>query len=126
MTMVYEMEEGAERLRGRESERRPRDPHDLTRTMPAEGDHLVGRYGPFGSPRTQQSSELQGMAILGISRKVRSTLDHLHGSGSDVATKSHLSELGSDLLELAEAVERLSAELDRIADGRWQTGPPRS
>lgn len=66
------------------------------------------------------------MAILGISRKVRSTLDHLHGPGSDVATRSQLRELGSELLELTEAVERLSAEFDRIADGRWQTGPPRS
>jgi hypothetical protein len=66
------------------------------------------------------------MAIIGISQKVRSTLNHLHGSGGDVATKSHLHELGSELLELAEAVERLSVEFDRIADGRWQTGPPRS
>jgi hypothetical protein len=66
------------------------------------------------------------MASIGIASKVRSTLEHMHGTGGDLATKALVHELGSELLELAEAVERLSAELDRIADGRWQTGPPRS
>jgi hypothetical protein len=66
------------------------------------------------------------MAIIGIAGKVRSTLEHMHGAGSDVATKAVVYEFGSELLELAEAIEQLSAELDRIADGRWQTGPPRS
>jgi hypothetical protein len=68
------------------------------------------------------------MAIVGISHKIQSTLAHLHGSGGDVATKAHLRELGDELLELAEAVERLSMEVDRLADGRgrYEGGPPRS
>jgi hypothetical protein len=66
------------------------------------------------------------MAITEISHKVRSTLTHLHGSGSDVATKASVQELGAVLLELAEAVERLSAEIDRLTDGRSSTRPPRS
>jgi len=66
------------------------------------------------------------MAIIGIANKVRSTLAHLHGTGGDVATKAQLQELGVELVELAEAVERLSAEVDRLSDGRWGVGPPRS
>jgi hypothetical protein len=66
------------------------------------------------------------MAITGIAERVRSSLAHLHGSGADVATKSQLHEFGTALLQLAEAVERLSAEVDRLTDGRWGVGPPRS
>jgi hypothetical protein len=68
------------------------------------------------------------MAITGISHKVRSTLAHLHGSGDDLATKASIQELGTELLELAEAVERVSAEVDRLIDGRSSAGggPPRS
>jgi hypothetical protein len=66
------------------------------------------------------------VAITGIAERVRSSLAHLHGSGPDVATKAQLHEMGTELLRLAEAVERLSAEVDRLADGRWGVGPPRS
>jgi len=68
------------------------------------------------------------MAIVGISHKIQSTLAHLHGSGGEVATKAQLRELGEELVELAEAVERLSMEVDGIVDGRgrYEGGPPRS
>jgi hypothetical protein len=64
------------------------------------------------------------MAITGISRKVRSTLSQLGSSGGN----PHIQELAAEVLELAEAVERLSAEVDRLGDGRSSAGggPPRS
>jgi len=66
------------------------------------------------------------MAVIGISKRVQATLSDLDRSGSDPATRAQLQELGGELLELAQAVERLSAELDRLSDGRWGVGPPRS
>ena len=66
------------------------------------------------------------MAVTGIAKSVQATLTDLDRAGSDSATRSQLRELGGELLELAQAVERLSVELDRIADGRWGLGPPRS
>jgi len=64
------------------------------------------------------------MAITGISHKVRSTLSQLASSGSD----PHVQELATEVLELAEAVERLSIEVDGLVDGRgrYGAGPPRS
>lgn len=66
------------------------------------------------------------MAITGISHKVQSTLTLIEGSEGDLATRELVQELGAELLELAEAAERLSAEVDRLIDGRWGSGPPRS
>ena len=62
------------------------------------------------------------MPITPISHKIQSTLAHLHGSGSDLATKAHVHELGTELLELAEAVERLSREVDLLVSGRSDAG----
>jgi hypothetical protein len=64
------------------------------------------------------------MAITGISHKVRATLNTLASSGSD----PHLQEVTAEVLELAEAVERLSMEVDGLVDGRGRfgAGPPRS
>ncbi len=64
------------------------------------------------------------MAIIGISNKVRSTLSQLASSGAD----PHVQGLTAEVLELAEAVERLSIEVDGLIDGRgrFSAGPPRS
>ena len=68
------------------------------------------------------------MAIIGISRKVRSTLSQLSGSEDDPMTKAAVQELATEVLELAEAVERLSIEVDGLVDGRgrYGAGPSRS
>ncbi len=69
------------------------------------------------------------MAIVGISHKVRSTLSQLHSSGDDAITKgAFVEKLAAEVLELAEAVERLSIEVDGLIDGRgrYSAGPPRS
>jgi len=69
------------------------------------------------------------MAIVGISHKVRLTLSELHGSGDDPMTKAAFVErIAAEVLELAEAVERLSIEVDGLIDGRgrYSAGPPRS
>jgi len=69
------------------------------------------------------------MAIVGISHKVRLILSELHGSGNDPLTKAAFVEkLAAEVLELAEAVERLSIEVDGLMDGRGRhgAGPPRS
>ncbi len=68
------------------------------------------------------------MTITGISHKVRSTLAKLQGEGGDPVTKAPVQELTLEVLELAQVVERLSAEVDRLTDGRSRTGggPPRS
>ena len=68
------------------------------------------------------------MAIVGISHKVRSTLSELHGSEDDRITKATVQRLAAEVLELAEAVERLSLEVDGLVDGRgrYSAGPPRS
>ncbi len=69
------------------------------------------------------------MAIVGISHKVRLTLSELHGSGDDPITKATFAErLAAEVLELAEAVERLSMEVDSLIDGRgrYEGGLPRS
>lgn len=81
MTLVYEMEEGAERLRGWESERRPRDPHDLTRAMPAEGDHLVGRWSsrPTSDARTDCEEVRAVQAAVGDRIVVRGRRVGAHG-----------------------------------------------
>jgi len=64
------------------------------------------------------------MAITGISNKIRSTLSQLTSSGSD----PHVQDLAAEVLDLAEAVERLSLGVDGLADGRGRfgAGPPRS
>jgi len=69
------------------------------------------------------------MAIVGISHKVRSTLSQLHDSEDDpIAKAAFVEKLAAELLELAEAVERLSIEVDGLVDGRgrYGAGPPRS
>jgi len=50
-------------------------------------------------------------------------------SGDDPTTKeAFLEKLATEVLELAEAVERLSIEVDGLIDGRgrYSAGPPRS
>ncbi|HUY23331.1 MAG TPA: hypothetical protein VMV22_13425 [Acidimicrobiales bacterium] len=69
------------------------------------------------------------MAIVGISHKVRSILSQMHSSGDDPITRAALMDkLAAEVLELAEAVERLSMQVDDLADGRgrYGGGPPRS
>ena len=65
---------------------------------------------------------------MGISKKVQSTLNQLIGSGDDPITKAAFQELTAEVLALAEAVERLSIDVDRLVDGggRYGSGPPRS
>jgi len=84
---------------------------------------------PTTSGGADQSVGSLGMAIVGISHKVRLTLSELHGSGDDPITKAAFVErLAAEVLELAEAVERLSIEVDGLIDGRgrYSAGPPRS
>ncbi len=84
---------------------------------------------PTTSRGADQSVGSLGMAIVGISHKVRMTLSELHGSGDDPITKAAFVErLAAEVLELAEAVERLSMEVDGLVDGRsrYEGGPPRS
>ena len=69
------------------------------------------------------------MAIVGISHRVRETLSLMHGAGDDPAARAAVvDKLAAELLELAEAVERLSLEVDGLVDGRgrYEGGPPRS
>jgi hypothetical protein len=68
------------------------------------------------------------MAMTGVSHKVRSTLTKLQGEGGEPLTMAPVQELTLEVLELAEVVERLSAEVDRLSDGRSRAGgaPPRS
>jgi hypothetical protein len=68
------------------------------------------------------------MAIVGISNKVRSTLSELTGPGDDPIARAAVQKLAAEVLELAEAVERLSIEVDGLVDGRgrFSAGPPRS
>ena len=68
------------------------------------------------------------MAIIGISHKVRSTRTQLLDSGDDPISKAAVQKLATEVLELAEAVERLSIEVDGLVDGRgrYGAGPPRS
>ena len=64
------------------------------------------------------------MAITGISLKIRSTLEQLRDLGGEPLVR----ELAAEVLELAEAVERLSIDVDGLVDGRgrYGAGPPRS
>jgi len=55
--------------------------------------------------------------IMGISHKVRSTLTQLLDSGDDPISKAAVQKLATEVLELAEAIERLSIEVDRSR--RW-------
>jgi hypothetical protein len=62
------------------------------------------------------------MAIIGISNKIRSTLSELHASGDDPITRAAVQRLAGEVLELAEAVERLSIEVDGLVAGRGRDG----
>lgn len=69
------------------------------------------------------------MAIVEISYRVRSTRSQLHSSGDDQITKAAFDEkLMAEVLELAQAVEQPSIDVDGLGDGRgrYEGSPPRS